>query len=103
MNVAGRLEPSVGGGGTAKIAPSVMPDEELAYYVRFDEPGVPNEWQRLDTFSMGFDAPFDPASGQATGKATAEDVVLVLGSGGTLVGRPRRWSKASLCRASRSR
>ena len=86
VNVAGLPEPSVGGGGTAKIAPSVMPDVGLAYYVRFDEPGVPNEWQRLDTFSMGFDAPFDPASGQATGKATAEDVVLVLGSGGTLVG-----------------
>jgi type VI protein secretion system component Hcp len=56
----------------------------LDYYVHFDGIGGANEWLRLDSFSMGMQAN-EAGDGSFTGKVTANDVLLMLGSSKALV------------------
>ena len=84
-----KLNKATGDGGG--VLPNTVKLDDVAhdldYYVRFDGIGSSGEWLRLDSFSMGLSVPTTTAGGgvSGVGRATAEDVALLLGSSEQLV------------------
>jgi VCBS repeat-containing protein len=68
----------------SKVLPSVGPEAQLEYYIRFDDGNGTPEWMQLDGFSWGMATPIAFGSGGAgTGKSVAAPVSLSLGSSQT--------------------
>ncbi len=73
-------------GYKAKLDDSLPSGADLDYFVHFDGVGGASEWLRLDSLSLGFERLGSVAGGGGgTGRLTASDATLLLGSSAQLI------------------
>jgi type VI secretion system secreted protein Hcp len=71
-----------------EIADTLDPDTDLQYYARFDGVSGPSEWLRVEGFDFGVSnsGSIGSIGGGGAGKATFDEVVLLLGSSKEMIG-----------------